>query len=340
MHEFGYNMQAHREVPEKIQQAARQATLIHHEKRLAQTKVLTSQLKQLGSEYANELRSIIGGQKLKHLRHIRGSDVDSKLANIGIDIERMTKFKAEHMKKARLLREYNRLSTLDTVDTLLPLPPCQGSSDSWIVYSPPYPGSFWSYEWNRSDEPDDPVLTRILDQSKGQIGSSIRTRLSGADDDDFVNVDYYTAFKMWHQVRETGYLEAYLALRVSKLNYSRNASDEWGFSSFTLSQFTRPQLRILAPDETWEILVRLLYNYFEYERKAFPFLEWVFPANDIHWFYFKSDKIYSAGSWVLLEAALQNIAWFEANDYSITTVNDVDLLLDRVVIRSVSEVIA
>jgi hypothetical protein len=337
MHEFDYDLQPHREVPEKVQQVARQATLVHHEGRSAQMKTLTSQLKQLGSEYAQELRSIIGGQKLERLRASRSADVGALLTNAGVDIDRMNQFKAEHTKKARSLHEYDRLTTPDDAVFIAEPPPCQGTSDSWVVYSPPYPGSFWSYEWSRSDEPDDPVLTRNLDQSNGQIGSSIHTRLSGADDDDFVNVDYYTAFKLWHQVRETGYLEAYLAFRVTNLNYSRTTSDEWGYSSFMLSQLTRPQLRILAPDETWEIKTRLLYYIWEYDQKAFPFVEWVFPASDIHWFYFKSDQRYSAGSWVLLEAALQNIAWFKANDYSITEANDVDLRLDRVAVRSIPD---
>ncbi|MCP4263201.1 MAG: hypothetical protein GY774_37685 [Planctomycetes bacterium] len=336
MHEFDYDLQPHREVPEKVQQIARQATLVHHEERSAQMKALTSRLKQQGSEYAQELRSIIGSQKLKRLCASRSADVGALLTDAGVDIDRMNQFKAEHTKKARLLNEYDKFKKPDAAFIAEP-PPCQGTSDSWVVYSPPYPGFFWSYEWSRSDEPDDPVLTRYLDQSNGQIGSSIHTRLSGADDDDFVNVDYYTAFKLWHQVRETGHLEAYLAFRVTNLNYSRTTSDEWGFSSFVLSQFTRPQLRILAPDETWEIKSRLLYNIFEHDQNVFHFVEWVFPTSDIHWFYFKSDQRYSAGSWVLLEAALQNIAWFEANDYSITEVNDVDLRLDRIAVRSIPD---
>lgn len=192
---------------------------------------------------------------------------------------------------------------------------------------------------SQSDEPDDPVLTRYLDLSNGQIGSSIHTRLSGADDDDVVNAKYYTTFKLSHQVREAGYLEAYLALRVVNLYYARTASDEWGFSSYTLSQFTQPQLRILAPDGTWEIKSRLLYNYIEDDHKAFPFVEWVFPSSDIHWFHCRSDQLYSAGDWVLLEAALQNVSWFTADDYSITTASDVDLRLDRVAVRSYSPVI-
>ncbi len=334
MYEFGYDLQPDPEVPQEIQQVARPATLVHHEGRSAQMKALTSQLKQLGSEYARELSSIIGGESLERVRASRGADVDALHTDIGVDVDRMTQLKAEHAKKGRSLHEYDRPTTPGAALIAEP-PPCEGMSDSWVVYSPPYPGSFWSYEWDRSDEPDDPVLTRKLDRNNGQIGSSIHTRLSGADDDDFMNVDYYTAFKLWHQVRETGYLEAYLALRVTNLNYSHTASDEWGFSSFNLSHFTLPQLRILAPDEMWEIKSRVLYNYFEYSRKAFPFVEWFFPASDIHWFYFKSDQSYLAGSWVLLEAALQNVAWFVANDYSITTGSDVDLWLDRVAVRSV-----
>ncbi len=68
MHQFGYDLQPHREVPENVQKVARQATFVHHEGRSTQMKDLTSRLKQLAFEYAQELHSIIGGQKLERLR--------------------------------------------------------------------------------------------------------------------------------------------------------------------------------------------------------------------------------------------------------------------------------
>lgn len=335
MRKSGYDLQPFREVPETFQQVARKATQVHHKERSNRINGLTSRLKQLSSEYAEELRSIIGIQQLNRLRASGGADVDAVLNDAG-GIDRMTQFKAEYKMKAHSLVDYDQHSTQGAMIIAEP-PPCQGANDSWIVYSPPYPGYFWSYEWERSDEPDDPVLTRSLDQNSGQIGSLIQTRLSGADDDDFMNVDYYTAFKLWHQVRETGYLEAYLALRVTNLNYSRTADNEWGFSSFWLGQLTFPQLRILAPDETWDIKTRSIYGINESDRGTFPWVEWEFPPSDIHWFYVRSDQCYTASSWVLLEAALQNGVFYTANDYSITTTNDVELVLDRVAVRSAQE---
>jgi hypothetical protein len=84
----------------------------------------------------------------------------------------------------------------------------------WVTYFAPYPGYFWSFEWHRSDEPDDPVLDRYLDTGTGHIGSNISVRVSGADDDDSLQADYYTALNVWHTTLATGVLEVYLAFEV------------------------------------------------------------------------------------------------------------------------------
>ena len=133
-------------------------------------------------------------------------------------------------------------------------------NSSWVAYTPPYDGHFWSYNWERSDEPDDPVLKRYLDQNNGRIGSSISTRLKGADNDDFLNAEYYTALKIWHQVPVTGKLVVYLALRFSESTYSGSVVDEFGFSSATLNQWAKPQLRVLDPDGNWDIQTTSMFN--------------------------------------------------------------------------------
>lgn len=333
-HEFDYNLPLHPEVPKKFQEAAHRATLANQEMRSAQMKSLTLQLKQLGKEYKQELGAILGTKELKTLRSSKVRDSYLVGANADNNIGRINQLKAEHAKKVSLLHdEYNIQPTLDPATILAPLP-YQGSNNNWVVYSPPYEGYFWSFEWGRSDEPDDPVLARYLNINNGQIGSSINHRLKGADDNDFVNGVYYTAFQIWHQVQSDGQLEAYLALRVNDIAYSQKASDEFGWSNFTQSQFTRVQLRILGTDENWEKKTKLLYHHFEWTMGVPINQEWLFPRNDIHSFYLKSDKIYSAGSWVLLEAAIDNYSWFEANDYSITTTNNVNLVMDSVAVRS------
>ncbi len=333
-HGFDYKLPLHPEVPKKFQDAARRATLANQEIRSAQMKSLTLQLKQLGKEYKQELGVILGTKELKTLRNSKVKDSYLVGANADNNIGRINQLKAEHVKKVSLLHgKYHTEPALDPPIVALPLPN-PGSNNNWDFYSPPYEGYFWSFEWDRSDEPDDPTLARYLDSNNGQIGSSINTRLNGADDNDFLNAQYATGFQIWHQVRSHGPLEAYLALRVNDIEYSQKASDEFGWSSFIQAQFTRVQLSILGTDENWEIKAKPLYNHFEHDFGIAINQEWLFPKNDIHSFYLTSDKIYSAGSWVLLNAVVDNYSWFEANDYSIKTTNNVNLVMDNVAVRS------
>ena len=71
-----------------------------------------------------------------------------------------------------------------------------------VTYTAPYAGFFWGFSWHRSDEASDPVLTRYLDMATGECGSAIETRLSGADDDDEVAVDFTTALGVRHTARQ------------------------------------------------------------------------------------------------------------------------------------------
>jgi hypothetical protein len=333
-HGFDYKLPLHPEVPKKFQEAARRVTLANQEMLSAKMKSRTLQLKQLGTEYRQELGAILGTKELKTLRSSKAKDNYLEDTNSDTNIGEINQLKAKYVKKASLLHDnLHTQPALDPPTVALPLPN-PGSNNNWDFYTPPYDGYFWSFEWDRSDKPDDPILARYIDSNNGQIGSSINTRLKGADDSDFLNAQYATGFNIWHQVRADGPLEAYIVLRVNDIAYTQKADDEFGWSDFTQSQFTRVELRILGTDENFEISNKVIYNHFEHDDGVAINHEWLFPRNDIHSFYFKSDKIYAAGSWVLLNAVIDNYSWFKANDYSIKTTNNVHLLMDQLSIRS------
>lgn len=111
-------------------------------------KGLTSRLEQLSSGYAQELRSIVGGQTLERLRTSRGTDFRASLTDAGVDIDRVTQLKGEQAKKVRSLHEHDRPTT-PTAAFIAEPPPCGGTSNFRDVYSPPYPGYCWSYQWHR-----------------------------------------------------------------------------------------------------------------------------------------------------------------------------------------------
>jgi hypothetical protein len=381
LYESDFDLKQYREIPAEVQNIAHQATLDHNQERLQQMQDLTDQVRQLGAEYRKELYAIIGSENLERYREFRSrsknrlviespaeDERDAQLRNkrqqavtegnefliaTGIDPNRLTKLQEQHSERVRLFLEANQLPKSDHAVSLDP-PPYDGGNSSWDIYTPPYAGSFWSFQWDRSDEPDDPTLTRHLDQNNGRIGSSINTRLAGADDDDFLRADYYTALKLWHQAPTMGQIEVYFALRFIESTFSGSIDDEFGFSDYVLFQWAQPQARILAPDDSWDTQFRGMFNIatrdpavrgFTLISPPLPTItfedskrRWeneVFPPNEVHWYYFKTDQVFSAGSWLLLEAAIQNFIIFTSNDTSITTFNNVDLRLDRVAVRTI-----
>jgi hypothetical protein len=60
----------------------------------------------------------------------------------------------------------------------------------------------------------------------------------------------------------------------------------------------------------------------------------VSAPRDIHWYYFKTAESFAQGSALVLEAGVWNSTWYFADDESITTADDLDLRLDRIMVRS------
>ena len=305
-----------------------------------ENKALARQLEALRSEYRRNLSTIIGSGGMRRYRELRKKlskaprsqrlrESSRLLDEIGVDRARATRLGKAYLEAARKFLGRNDAQ-------LPPRPPLVGSRCSpWITYVAPYGGYLWSYAWNRSDEASDPVLARHLDPLTGRIGSSIQTRLSGADNDDFLNADYYTALNVWHTALATGPLEGYLAFEFSVSTYSGQVSDEFGFSDATYSQFARARFRAADPQGPLDTQESRIFNLID---TVWGDDDWwsnyVAVPRDLHWYYFRTAASFAQGSALLLEAGIWNVTWFTSDDESITTADDLDLRLDRIMVRS------
>ena len=65
-----------------------------------------------------------------------------------------------------------------------------------------------------------------------------------------------------------------------------------------------------------------------------PWSNFVSAPRDLHWYYFKTAESFAQGSALVLEAGVWNSTWYFADDESIKTANDLDLRLDRIMVRS------
>jgi hypothetical protein len=177
-------------------------------------------------------------------------------------------------------------------------------------------------------------MERVLDADNGRIGSRIAWRLKGADDDDRGNSTYYTGLRQWHKTDRAGRLEAYALFDTNHAYYEGRTTDEWGFSSVLLFSFAHPTMRLTAPDGSGEQVYDFLY--FIWTRKEGESWRNEFaPAKRILGFYFRSDETYEANTWILLEAGIENVTWFNANDVSLRSNSDLDFKMDSIRVRSI-----
>jgi hypothetical protein len=310
-------------------------------KRLRQNQSLARQLRALKSEYRRNLSALMGPGGLRRYRYLRKKrskaprsqrirESNALLDEIGIDRLRTARLRKNYLDAARKL--------LAVDDARLPTrrPPLLDTRTSpWVTYTAPYGGYVWSFQWERSDEASDPVLARHLDRTTGQIGSAIQTRLSGADDDDRLYAEYYTALNVWHIALATGPLEGYFAFAFRTSTYSGQVSDEFGLSHATYIQHAFADFQVLDSqgwlDTQWSHMFTVADSA---SGEDAYWNGYVAAPNDVHWYYFKTPASFAQRSALVLQAGIGNMTWFLSDDESITTADDLDLRLDRIMVRS------
>jgi hypothetical protein len=140
---------------------------------------------------------------------------------------------------------------------------------------------------------------------------------------------------VWHVPQGSGPLEIYVAFEFNNSPYSGKVRDELGFSDATYSHWAKARLKAADTAGRLEIQDSLIFNYInvawgsddDWDRK-------VATPRDRHWYYFKTTSTFDQGTPVLLEGGVHHMAWFEANDESVRLTSDMDLRLDRIMVRS------
>lgn len=339
MHKSGVRLEPVKSLGEVVRRT--RGRLLDVDKRAAkEISAQSRKLKALKKEYRRNLAALMGQAGMRRYQDLRKKlsktsrsqrirESSALLDEIGIDRER-----AGRLQKA-FLDDARKLLALGDTDAPPPRPRAPRRESPWVTYSAPYSGSFWSYAWDHGDEASDPVLARHLNPSSGEIGSSIKTQLSGADNDDSLNVEYYTALNVWHTALASGPLEGYLAFEFRASPYSGEVKDEFGISSATYSQLARARLRVLDSQGVLDTQETLIFNIIDVDFGDGDLWKRVVSApGDLHWYYFRTSESFAQGRVLMLEAGVRNMTWFLSDDESITTTDDLDLRLDRIQVRS------
>jgi len=297
------------------------------------------ELKSLGARYRSDLSELIGASGMRQLRSIRKNRstmtrsqrtrlINRVLEDEGIDRARLRRLQQRYRDDARMLLPHGDFTNVRP-------PKLPGGCEPWVTYRAPYAGYFWSWQWTRTSNVDVPDLSRYLDTATGHIGSSMNTRISGAGDDDSLVADYYTGLNVWHTAQATGPLEVYLAFEFTTSSYSGKVRDEFGFSSAVAQQWAAANFLALQSQSQFEKQEsRLLVKVYADQGQDDDWSDYAQKARDVHYYFFRTAATFDQGASLLLEAGITTHNWFDADDQSITLAEDVNLRLDRIMVRS------
>ena len=305
----------------------------------AERRGIRRQIEKAQSDYRRQLVELMGRSNMRRYRALRAElarvprarrirQARKWLADTGVDLARAETLRRRHIAAVRALFETSVAQI--SPDRQVPLE-CR----PWVTYTAPYDGHFSSSAWSRSDGPDDPVINRYLEPRTGRIGSSISTRLSDADDDESMHAESYTSLNVWHTVLATGVLEGYVTFEFNASTYSGQIRDEFGFSDALVTQYARVRFRAVDTAGASETQVSGIYAHFDnvWGDDA-SWNRYVAGPRDRHSYFFRTSFPFEQGRAVLLEAGIDHVTTFGANDQSITTASNLDLRLDRIQVRS------
>ena len=339
MHESAVYLKPVSFVPERTRRRVERALLAEAKTSADATRQLTRRITDRRSQYKRDLLELMGRGNMRRYRQLRKETADAPrakrirearrfLESAGFDFSRGDRLRATYLRDTQELRAP---VTTKPPRGRLPLDECS----PWVTYMAPYHGWSWAFVWSRSDEPDDPELTRYLDVADGTVGSSVGTRVSGADDDDFLTAEYYTGLNVWHTTLATGILEVYLAFEFNTSPYSGKVTDEFGFSDATYQQWASADLRVSDTQGAFERQDSRMLNHVDTAwGDDQSWSDIVFKPRDRHWYFYRTTVGFQQGTAVLIEAGVYNLAWFTCNDQSIRTLDDLNLRLDRIMVRT------
>ena len=305
---------------------------------VAARKNRTTKLTALSAAHRRELLGLLGRDGLKEYkalkkrlrnspRSVRLRATDALLAELGFDRRRAIKLHEQHT--SALLDLFGDWRSALPIRDRLP-PRCS----PWVEYRPPFPMEFINSEVDKNGNFRNPVFEPYANRSTGAIGSSLRVVVTEAGDDDRFSGDYYTAFRSFHTTLATGPLEVNLDLEIQAMRLWGKATDEWGYSVAQFGQTASAWIRVMTvaqPDESQSSIILTHLQPVWGQDKA-----WSIAGNsgDAHTYRLKTSTSYPQGTIMILEVGVRNAAWFDSNDTSVDMTLDVDLLINRVRVRS------
>jgi hypothetical protein len=338
VHESDLSLRRSRSVRDATRRRAIGRLEAAESKRTQARRAIVRRVASMRSAHRRDFAALLGPQGVRRYRALRLAlakaprarrlrETRALLRELGADVDRVAALRRAHADALR------RLLGDDVVRPGGLRPPAELPDSPWATYVAPFAGSFWSYRIERSGDVPVPVLARRVDTASAALGSSIRTRVEDAGDDSFVDVEYYTALHAWHTAFADGPIEGYVALQFRSSRYSGRSTDEYGFSGATYNQYARAGLKVTDPQGPVDARESRIFNVTGADEGHWD--DEAASPGDVHWYYFRTSASFAQGRPLVLEAGVRNVTWFQANDMGVTIDDDLDLRLDRIMVRSV-----
>ena len=299
-------------------------------------------LEALSSAYRKKAAALLGVDSFREFRALKKDlknatrtkrlrETNAFLNKLAFDRMRLRGLRDEYSEAARSLLDDVVGDLGDVRPPVLP-PRCS----PWVEHRAPFAGVFDAPTFSKKGDVGAPTFTHSADPLTGLLRSGIRVRVSGAGDDDQMAAEHEAGFTTWHTTLESGRLEGFMVFEFrQQATYQGEISDEWGFSYGLRSQGAAARLRAYSLTEPVETLESHIFGETEFHwAEDDSWIRGVGNARDMHWFHFRTANSYPQGAPVVLEAGIWNWAWFEVNDMSIDMTNDLDLRLEKIMVRS------
>ena len=282
----------------------------------------------LGAESFREYRALRKELK-KATRSKRLRDSTAFLDTLSFDRMRLRRLRHEYFEAARSMLP----DVHGDFDDLVVAPP---RCSPWVEHRAPFAGVFDSPTFTKKGDVNAPTFTHSANPVTGLLRSGIRIRVSGAGDDDQMAAEHEAGFTTWHTTLESGRIEGFMVFEFRQQGiYEGEISDEFGFSDGLRSQGASARLKVYSLSQPVETLESHIFGETEFHwAEDDAWIRGVGNPRDLHSFYFRTANPYPQGAPIVLEAGIWNMAWFEVNDMSIDMTNDLDLRLDKIMVRS------
>jgi hypothetical protein len=253
------------------------------------------------------------------MERARGRSQDASreiLQRVGVKREDLMRINASHAAELELLAApAPSQGTLELVpEEQVPTDVKQGKGNPWTIYTPPFPGWWWSYSWWRFGGKD-PELYYYVNPGSGAIGHRSDWYDYSASDLDGFYLDYNTQLGVWYKPSSAGRLDVWFRLQCASARSHIWLDDEWGWSDSHTRMWSHLTVNV-SPVLADQDSMQIWWAWAKGNPNSKTYLnDWYTPGQAL-WFNMKTSAPVPANIWTLVKVGTYDKRYTWLNDVS------------------------